>query len=375
MTEPLTRISAFLRACISPAPDRDAVASVHDWFALRSHPGLVRAENEDRVVVARWTERGEACWVIGVADGIGSGKAGAEAASIALAWFVAALIDSRQELDLRLAKATELANRAVFERWRGKEGTTLSAVMVRGQRRRLVNVGDSRIYGIDREDQTVLLTQDDTMPTIPGLLQFVGMGTDLAPHIHDVAPRFVRVLLTSDGAHNYVDALFTHLVRAAKGDMRMFIDRLTHLATWCGGGDNATTAIASLTVGALESAPDVDMDVWTPGMHHTLRDEPSSPPPREPRTEGRRPRREHLDPPRRDNHRPAKVRPDEALGEVSIQFSDDDPPRRDNHRSAKVRPDEALGEVMIQVSNDEAPVSASDPEEHREPPSVTSSVA
>lgn len=326
MVESLTRISAFLRACVSPAPDRDAVSSVQDWFALRSHPGLVRTQNEDRVALARWTERGEPCWIVGVADGIGSGKAGAEAASIALACLIAALIDSTKELGQRLIQATERANRAVFERWRGREGTTLSAVMVRGQRAALVNVGDSRIYGIDRESKTTLLTQDDTMPTIPGLLQFVGMGTDLAPHVHDVTPGLVGLLLTSDGAHHHVDALFPQLVRTAKGDMRAVVDRITHIATWCGGSDNATAAMVLLANKASPSPPGVDLDLWTPGIHHVLPEEPSYRRTSSPRPESWRPRRDHGDPSRRD-HAPAKARLHEtAASEVLIRFADSEGP-------------------------------------------------
>lgn len=324
MTDLKARISLFLRTCVSPMPDRDAVCNVAGWFALRSHPGLVRTENDDRVVVAKWGERGDPCWVVAIADGIGSGKVGAEAASMTLAATVAALFDGPHGMEQRLAFAVELANRAVFERWRGKEGATLSAVVVRGQRPTLVNVGDSRIYGIDSDGNTVLLTRDDTLPTIPGLLQFVGMGTDLVPHVHQVAPQFSRVLLTSDGAHNYVEPLFQHLVRAVKGDMRMFIDRVIHIATWCGGGDNATAALASLAGPGDESMPSVIIDAWTPGTHHCLSDETLPQRANTSRHDARRPRREFPVPPRRNQYS-GKARPEDvAQQDVVILMTGDE---------------------------------------------------
>ncbi|WP_157774861.1 protein phosphatase 2C domain-containing protein [Melittangium boletus] len=273
MSEAFTTISAFLVSCVNAAPDRDAVASVRDWFAIRTHPGLVRQENQDRVIVARWSQRDEQCWAVAVADGIGSGKAGAEAAATALAAFIGALVDTgERSMDARLAKAGERANEVVYRRWRGKEGTTLSSVYVCNGRASLVNIGDSRIYGIDREGETQLLTRDDVLPTLPGnLLQFVGMGQDLVPHVSVVPSRVARVLLTSDGVHNYVNPLLPHLVRAASTDARLLVDRLTHLSVWCGGADNSTCALAAVAGRAFGSAQaETVLDVWTPGIHHRM---------------------------------------------------------------------------------------------------------
>lgn len=264
-------LSDFLESCVGAVPDRDAVAMVRDWFCIRTHPGMVRTENQDRVAVARWTQRGEPIWVVAVADGIASGKAGAEAASMGLATFISALYDmTGRSLEERLLRAGELANQAVYHRWRGKEGTTLSAVVVSSLGASLLNIGDSRIYGIKAEKEVRLLTKDDIHPSIPGLLQFVGMGRDLVPHVFPVSAQFTHVLLTSDGVHNYVEPLLAGLVRTALPDARALVDRLTHLSVWCGGADNSTSALAAIAGPPAADQMDTGLDVWTPGIRHRM---------------------------------------------------------------------------------------------------------
>lgn len=272
MAEPHKTLSSFLQSCLEAAPERDATGYVGDWFAFRTHIGLVRLENQDRVAVARWLCRGEPVWVAVVADGIGSGKAGSEAAAMAVATFISFLVTTLPGTqEHRLAEAVEKANQALHVRWRGKEGTTLSALLVCGGQASLVNVGDSRIYGIKADDSVELLTRDDVLPAHAGLLQFVGMGLDLIPHALPVPAEITRLLLTSDGAHSFTEPVLPLLVRAARTDLRLLVDRVTHLSNWCGGVDNTTCLVALINSGrtAFRSSDPV-IDLWTPGVHHRM---------------------------------------------------------------------------------------------------------
>jgi PPM family protein phosphatase len=266
-------VSAFLDNCLRAHPDRDPASTVGDWFSFRTHVGLARSENQDRVAVARWIQRGEVFWVVVVADGVGSGRAGGDAASAAVAQFVATLAETGgRSLEERLAHAAETANQSSYRRWRGREGTTLSAVLSSAGQAASLNIGDSRIYGIGAEGNCRLLTTDDTIAAVPGLLQFVGMGQDLVPHTQRLSEDVARVLLTTDGVHAYVGPLLEHLVATAGANTRVLVDRLTHLSLWCGGGDNATTAVAALggdaTLRSSQSIP--ALEVWTPGIRHHL---------------------------------------------------------------------------------------------------------
>lgn len=261
---------SFLESCLATVPSRSDDASIADWFALRTHQGAVRMDNQDRVLVARWSKAGQGVWVVAVADGIGGGKAGAEAASTALAAFVSALLENEDAPPKqRLVIAARGANETVAGKWAGKEGSTLSAVLVTAGPCVWLNVGDSRIYGINRQWEVQPLTRDDVLPSGGGLIQFIGIGEGLVPHTDEIPPAITRVLLTSDGAHQYVASLLPFLVRTAQANDSMLVDRLTHLSLWCGGDDNTTCAAALLSSHACRTNQPV-LDVWTPGLHHRL---------------------------------------------------------------------------------------------------------
>ena len=236
---------------------------------MRTHQGSVRSDNQDRVLMARWQDGGQTAWILAVADGIGGGREGAAAAASALSAFTAAMLElSDVSLPTQLARASLRANRTVYERWRGKEGSTLSAVGVRGEQRAWVNMGDSRIYGIDAHGDVSQLTHDDSLPLGRGLVQFIGIGQGLVPHVGVISPTHHLALITTDGVHQYVDPLLPALARTAQRNNSALVDRMVHLALWCGGEDNATTAI-----GVLDSSQDGSQaacDVWTPGQHHRL---------------------------------------------------------------------------------------------------------
>src|SRR4051794_8863983 len=88
----------------------------------------------------------------------------------------------------RLTRSVARANEEVFERYRGKGGSTLSAVAMTADGTVGINVGDSRIYA-STQSGFFPLTIDDTLGAAFGagdrnaLIQFVGIGQGLRSHL------------------------------------------------------------------------------------------------------------------------------------------------------------------------------------------------
>jgi serine/threonine protein phosphatase PrpC len=96
---------------------------------------------------------------------------------------------SGRPAEICLKHSAQVANAAVFDRYAGKGGATLSTLLVSGDGNvYLLNVGDSRIYQV-AGDQLNQLTVDDTIAGQLGrkieadmgenLLQFIGVGKAL----------------------------------------------------------------------------------------------------------------------------------------------------------------------------------------------------
>ena len=121
-------------------------------------PGCVRKQNQDAYRIERLDKE----TLLGVVcDGMGGAKSGNIASTLAVEVFVEEIRRSWvpgmefDRIDQMLRSAVKLANFTVydqsaqFEEFDGM-GTTLVAVVVRGARATVVNVGDSRAYGINR---------------------------------------------------------------------------------------------------------------------------------------------------------------------------------------------------------------------------------
>ena len=123
-----------------------------------SDPGMVRSQNQDAYQVAQ-LDRNTLLAV--VCDGMGGAKSGNIASSLAVDVFVEEIRGTwsshmdQDRVEMMLKNAAKLANFTVFDQSRQFEefdgmGTTLVAVLIRGKKATVVNVGDSRAYGIDR---------------------------------------------------------------------------------------------------------------------------------------------------------------------------------------------------------------------------------
>ena len=121
-------------------------------------PGCVRKQNQDSYRIEQ-LDRGNLLCI--VCDGMGGAKSGNIASSLAVDVFVEEVrrcwkpVMEQEKVDQMLRSAVKLANFTVYDQSRQFEefdgmGTTLVAVMVRGRKATIVNVGDSRAYHVGK---------------------------------------------------------------------------------------------------------------------------------------------------------------------------------------------------------------------------------
>lgn len=255
------------------------------WGAA-THPGKVRAENEDNYVAEPM--------VFGVADGMGGHQAGEVASEIAATTLRDRLRGGAASVDLMVAAVVE-ANAAIFQGahtnpdQRGM-GTTLTAVAAMpgpdGAASRLVvaNVGDSRTY-VYRSGRLRRVTVDHSY-----VQELVSTGhiteTEARSHprrnivtralgieptvkvdtwVHGLV-RGDRYVLCSDGLVDEVEDDEIAAVLAANDQPQSAADALVAAANASGGRDNVTVVVIDVLDGddpsaaTAELALDLDLD-------------------------------------------------------------------------------------------------------------------
>jgi serine/threonine protein phosphatase PrpC len=242
---------------------------------LATDIGLQRAENQDRVAALRISAKipsGRPLIAVAVADGMGGMRDGAKCAILALSSFFFALTSYRgYELEKRATEAILNANDVVFRFAGGKGGATLSAVLVDHESRPfIVHLGDSRIYSFGGGANVKRLTTDDSLAEAVGghgrdLLQFVGMGEGMQPHITPIPSDTRQLAITTDGIH-FIDSATLESVLNHSTSLKLASERLTALARWCGGPDNASSALIDLPSLMQEVRNGVDgtVELWDP---------------------------------------------------------------------------------------------------------------
>lgn len=219
--------------------------------ALGTDLGISRKENQDRAVIALFQYDCRPYLLGLVSDGMGGMKNGADCATRALSSFIVHFYSSLRSaatVPASLKEAALAANLSVHERYQGRGGATISAVAVTQEGASGVNVGDSRIYGRigSRYEQ---LSIDDTLAgqlgkqgsefSDRGLLQYIGSGDELEPHIIDIPSDLGHLLLTTDGVHYLPSATF-NLVATSSENSLFAVRRLIAISKWLGGKDNST---------------------------------------------------------------------------------------------------------------------------------------
>lgn len=246
------KVAEFLRPVGS---SRNAGGTGDAW--LGTSLGSVRKDNQDRVVIARvgYERRTQDNFVLAVlVDGIGGLPNGAEAAIAAASTFVASMTRNiRLQPAERLSHSANSANAAVYELFGGRGGSTLSAAFVGSSVALGVNVGDSRIFGVEADGAMAQLSSDDTLENYVNLsasmregrnalLQYVGMGEGVEPHIIEIdRTKFARIILTSDGIHGVNGDVLAQVIRTSASSQDI-VRKLLTLNDISGGADNGSVA-------------------------------------------------------------------------------------------------------------------------------------
>ncbi|KQX22699.1 hypothetical protein ASD39_07855 [Sphingomonas sp. Root50] len=261
-------------------------ASRHGDMAVASTQGPSRERNEDRAVVCELiTKVGRRIRLAIVCDGMGGMVNGHDASSRAAAAFLTTMIantSDREFSPLDLMRACEAANAAVYERYDGKGGTTLTALSITSDSGACVHVGDSRLYAVEHDGDLRLLTRDDTLSAIVQaeagdvnedeldnrLLQFVGIGPVMTPALFPVNFAGTNLFfLTSDGTHGFGRKALEGMAAHVRSPIDL-ARKAVFVANALNGPDNAS--IACLTANTDEPEMEVGVSIariWTPSDH------------------------------------------------------------------------------------------------------------
>jgi serine/threonine protein phosphatase PrpC len=247
--------------------------TVSAWGHYLSHPGLVRHQNEDSVVIgthAMSDLEGELAgfrldeahgWIVAVIDGIG-GHTGGQAAADYSAKAMAAQTDfSEIEVQRALlethAGLLELAQKNPELK---KCGAAIAGIAALGTQLCIFNVGDCRVYRV-QDGFLALQTCDDSLaealreslgdgdgairpPNAHALIQALGAGIaidQLKPHTRAVTAREgSRYLICSDGLTDLVNLDAMEMAFKESSDSQTVVNRLVDQALTAGGRDNVT---------------------------------------------------------------------------------------------------------------------------------------
>lgn len=225
-------------------------------IAIGSDVGINRQENQDRAVVLRAQVTKNRYFYVGVlCDGMGGMESGSGCATLAVTSFLAScLLNRTLKPSARLEKAVLDANKDVYSKYNGSGGSTLSAFIVDSDGSfEAVNVGDSRLYlsdGVELRQMTV----DDTLAgqlkrsghghADNKLLQFVGMGDEIEPHMLELPDPLgmKRMILTTDGIHYLPEEVLKGILLQDEAAYEL-AERYIKTARWCSGHDNGSLII------------------------------------------------------------------------------------------------------------------------------------
>ena len=288
-------VSWLSTACSRTDP---AFTSANEMYStLGSTRGLVRDENQDRVIAMRFSpgsRAGREVLFYGLCDGIGGGTHGGACAELTLATVCYYLATSDEfDIGVRLVNAVKEANSKVYNLYKTAGGTTFTGLAFSPNgRMHVVNVGDSRLYSVQSLNSAAVIkkiTEDDTVAgeiaKLRGhslsehnyshlsnqLTQFVGVGEDIAPHhyTNDFVLSEDAFLLTSDGGHFIGDDLLHEMVENSPTEQEL-VKRLVTISKWLGGNDKASVIYvspgASKKISRLQYKVDIPtLSLWTAG--------------------------------------------------------------------------------------------------------------
>jgi len=270
-----------------PVPQREPLTVL---FSARTDTGQVRASNEDNFLVDRRLRLYVVC------DGLGGHQGGEIASATAVNVVREGVLKRRDtieryerergdetELLEMLGSVGRIANQRIHERGRQTPsqrgmGTTLSLLLLAGERGFIAHVGDTRIYRL-RDGLLMQLTEDHSLVTemrrglymtreqIDALDARLKNQITRAVGVHDTVEVDVfsidvlpgdRYLLCSDGLHGLVSD--TDLVQLiAHPELVEAASRLVDRANAAGGKDNITAIVVELSA---PRTPEVHRQIW-----------------------------------------------------------------------------------------------------------------
>jgi len=235
-------------------------------------PGCVREQNQDAYQIEQLDRNTLLC---AVCDGMGGAKSGNIASTLAVDVFIQEVKRSwsgsmdQEKLEQMLRGAVKLANFTVYDQAAQFEdfsgmGTTLAAVLIRGRDVTVVNVGDSRVYAVDKggihqltRDHSLvqmMVERGDLTPemarTYPGK-NFIAraIGTETVVECDLFRHRVERgdcLLLCTDGLSNMMDDQEILFEVAHGVNKQHCCQRLLDIAKNRGAPDNVTSVLIQI---------------------------------------------------------------------------------------------------------------------------------
>ncbi|HEY0907189.1 MAG TPA: PP2C family serine/threonine-protein phosphatase, partial [Methylophilus sp.] len=205
-----------------------------------------------------------------VADGVSGGAGGAEAAEMTVRTVSADYYATPDTWTIQhaLDKVVQAANRWVLSQGQSNKAmagmaTTLSMLVLRGQRYVLAHVGDTRIYRL-REQALTCLTTDHVWDR-PDMRHVLKRAIGLDQHLSvDYAEGLLQAgdvyAIMSDGVWEAVGDAEIHRAMMLYHTPQMTADHLTRLALEKGGQDNASVLVVHIDQTGEDHATDVLAD-------------------------------------------------------------------------------------------------------------------
>lgn len=232
------------------------------FFAI-THTGLVRKSNEDRYLIKKLKDNSV---LIAVADGLGGEVAGDYAAEILRGKLAGLNHIQKGEEQPELNRLVRQIDRTIYGEGQKNQslegmGSTLVAVLLRGQTAHWVHVGDSRLY-IMRSGSLTRVTEDQTLARFlleEGEITADQFPTHYSRHVMDqcvgcghAEPETGRlpllsgdlIVLTTDGVHKQVPETVFNSILNTDTNPQTKAKALIKAALDAGGNDNMTVVIA-----------------------------------------------------------------------------------------------------------------------------------
>ncbi|MDE2165926.1 MAG: Stp1/IreP family PP2C-type Ser/Thr phosphatase [Alphaproteobacteria bacterium] len=261
----------------NPLSQHERRAASYIAGAMLSHPGLVRAQNEDAVLycVPRPEDPSARLGVLAlVADGMGGHAAGEVASAIAARTIRLLYYQQDGPVPSALARAFEVANQLIYEQSAKNPdydgmGTTCTALVMRDEHVWLAHVGDSRAYIVRNgeihqlsndhslvaslvRDGTMTLAEAASSPEKNVILRALGTKVSVEPQVWNEGLRFHAgdvIVLCSDGLTDLVDDATIAATVSRRAPFEA-CQALVDAALSAGGRDNISVGVFGITAAA-----------------------------------------------------------------------------------------------------------------------------